>query len=158
MFYKRKIFAWKCLIKMDNSDQREDGSMDTSIEEYLAGQVALRNSGSELENKPASEMEENDEQSVEDYLKKFENEQKEALTDQRDELASHEDVSVEEYLKKLKADTEQGLNQQGEPPHGDEDGGMNIDDYVKQMEEESKREEDPKRQAEEAVPEEKYVY
>ena len=141
-----------------DSDQREDGAMDTSIEEYLAEQVALRNSESELQNKSASEMEENDEKSVEDYLKQFENEQKEASTDQRSELEPHEDVAVEEYLEKLKADTEQGLNQQGEPPHGDEDGGMNIDDYLEQMEEESRREGETKRQLEEAVPEEKYVY
>ena len=109
--------------------------MEISVEEYLAEQNSLRGEIGQTVDTVSKEMENDEEKSVEEYLKEFENDDN--GTQQADTIAENreDDLSVEEYLAKMSRDTdegEMGLNEENEKD-------ISVEEYLKQMEHENKR-------------------
>ncbi|XP_065051037.1 serine/arginine repetitive matrix protein 2-like [Rhopilema esculentum] len=102
--------------------------MEVSVEDYLAEAVAAR-SASDQADITSTGMSDQAEKTVEDYLKEFENEQKEPQKGPEVDNKEDEDMTVEAFLDKMKAqqDTDEGLNPDG-------GGDIAIEDYLKQME------------------------
>lgn len=107
--------------------------MEKTVEEYLAEEVVSRSRGEQTAGIISKEMENNNDKSVEEYLKDFE-------CDQNGDMLANTmgnnqvgDLTVEEYLAKMSRETEEGETGLTE----ENDSAVTVEDYLKQMEQES---------------------
>ena len=107
--------------------------MEKTVEEYLAEEVALRSGGEQAAGIIGKEMDNNNDKSVEEYLKENENNRNGDMLANTigDKLGG--DLTVEEYLAKICGETDEretGLREEN-------DSGVTVEQYLQQMEQEN---------------------